>query len=145
MVLAAAVLGVLGLTAASLKWSLPASRVTWIVAGGTLLAVVLGWELQRRATPAWALAGAIWTIQVVTFVGVIAWLFYRDPDRVIPKEEGLILSPADGTVIYVRRLDAGEPLRCDKNGAAMVLDEVKGTGLEREALWQVGISMVFTD
>ena len=78
-------------------------------------------------------------------MGVISWLFYRDPERVIPKEAGLVLSPADGTVIYVRRLDAGEPLRCDKNGAAMVLDEVKGTGVEQEALWQVGISMVFTD
>jgi phosphatidylserine decarboxylase len=140
-----ALLGILALTAASWKWSLPANRVTWIVAGATLLALFVGWRLQEHGSPAWVLAGGIWTIQGATFVGVIAWMFYRDPDRTISNEPGLILSPADGTVIYVRRLDAGEPLRCDKNGAAMVLDEVKGTGLEQEALWQIGISMVFTD
>jgi phosphatidylserine decarboxylase len=87
----------------------------------------------------------IWAVQGATFVGIIAWLFYRDPERVIPQEADVVLSPADGTIIYVRRLEAGEPLRCEKNGAAMVLDEVKGTGIEHEALWQVGISMVFTD
>jgi phosphatidylserine decarboxylase len=141
----AAVLGLLALAAASWKWSLPADRVAWIVAGATLLGLVVGWGLQRQGSAAWICAGAIWTIQAATFVGVIAWMFYRDPERVIPKEAGVILSPADGTVIYMRRLDAGEPLRCDKNGAAMVLDEIKGTGLEREALWQIGISMVFTD
>jgi len=145
VLLIAALLGMLALAAASWKWTLPADRVTWIVAAGTLLALLAGWELQRQGSPLWALAGGMWTIQGATFIGVIAWMFYRDPERVIPNEAGLILSPADGTVIYVRKLEAGEPLRCDKNGAAMVLDEVKGTGLEREALWQVGISMVFTD
>lgn len=141
----AALLGLLALTAASWKWALPAKRVTWIVAGATLLALFVGWGLQQQGSPAWVLSGGIWTIQGATFVGVISWMFYRDPERLIPREPGLVLSPADGTVIYVRRLDAGEPLRSEKNGAAMVLDEVKGTGVEREALWQVGISMVFTD
>jgi phosphatidylserine decarboxylase len=145
VVLIAALLGLVALTAASWKWTLPASRVSWIVAGATLLALLVGWGLQRQGSPTWVCAGGTWTTQGATFVGVILWMFYRDPDRVIPKDTGLVLSPADGTVIYVRRLDAGEPLRCDKNGAAMVLDEVKGTGLEQEALWQVGISMVFTD
>jgi phosphatidylserine decarboxylase len=141
----AALLGSLALTAASWKWSLPANRVSWIIAGATLLGLFAGWGLQRHGSPAWVVTSGIWAIQGATFVGIISWLFYRDPERVIPKEAGLVLSPADGTVIYVRRLDAGEPLRCEKNGAAMVLDEVKGTGLEHEVLWQVGISMVFTD
>ncbi len=145
VVLIFALLGLLALAAASWKWSLPADRVTWIIAGATLLALLAGWWLQQRGSSALLVAGSMWTIQAATFVGIISWLFYRDPDRLIPKEPGLVLSPADGTVIYVRRLEAGEPLRCDKNGAAMVLDEVKGTPLEQEALWQVGISMVFTD
>lgn len=140
-----ALAGLLALTAASWKWSLQAGRVTWILAGATLLGVFAGWELQRQGSPIWVVASGFWAVQGVTFVGIILWLFYRDPERAIPGEPGLVVSPADGTIIYVRRLDAGEPLRCDKNGAAMVLDEVKGTGLENEALWQVGISMVFTD
>ena len=145
VILMFALLGLLALSAASWKWSLPADRVTGIIAGATLLALLAGWWLQQQGSSAFLVAGSMWTIQAATFVGIIAWLFYRDPDRLIPKEPGLVLSPADGTVIYVRRLEAGEPLRCDKNGAAMVLDEVKGTPLEQEALWQVGISMVFTD
>jgi phosphatidylserine decarboxylase len=145
LTLIAALLGLLALTAASWKWSLPASRVTWILAAATLLGVLAGWGLQRQETAPWIVAVAIWAIQGATYVGIIAWLFYRDPERDVPKEAGLLVSPADGRVIYVRRLEAGEPLRCDKNGAAMVLDEVKGTGLEHEALWQVGVSMVFTD
>lgn len=145
LTLLAALLGLLALTAASWKWSLPANRVTWILAAATLLGVFAGWGLQRQGSPSWVVAGGIWTIQGATFVGIISWLFYRDPERDIPEEAGLVVSPADGLVIYVRKLDAGEPLRCEKNGATMVLDEVKGTGLEHEVLWQVGISMVFTD
>jgi phosphatidylserine decarboxylase len=145
LILIAAMVGLLGLTAASWKWCLPADRVGWIIVAATLLGGVAGWAIQRQGIASWVVAIAVWAVQGVTYVGIIAWLFYRDPERVIPKEPGLILSPADGTVIYVRRLEAGEPLRCDKNGAAMVLDEVKGTGLEQEALWQVGVSMVFTD
>jgi phosphatidylserine decarboxylase len=145
LILIAALLGVLALAGASWKWCLPTHRVTWIIAAAALLGVLAGWGLQRQGSPAWVVAGGIWMIQGATFVGIIAWLFYRDPERVIPQESGLIVSPADGIVIYVRKLEAGEPLRCDKNGAAMVLDEVKGTGLEEEALWQVGVSMVFTD
>ena len=70
---------------------------------------------------------------------------YRDPDRVVPDEPGLVLSPADGSVIYIRRLEAGGPLRSEKNGAMIILDEIRDTAFAREALWQVGISMVFTD
>ena len=29
--------------------------------------------------------------------------FWRDPDRPIPKEEGVLVSPADGRVMFVRR------------------------------------------
>ncbi|MBT5454862.1 MAG: hypothetical protein HOK85_08450, partial [Euryarchaeota archaeon] len=29
--------------------------------------------------------------------------FWRDPDRPIPREEGILVSPADGHVMFVRR------------------------------------------
>jgi phosphatidylserine decarboxylase len=145
LILIAAVVGILAIAAASWKWSLPAGKVTWILAGATLLGGIAGWRLHLQGSPAWVVAGGLWAIQGASFVGTVLWLFYRDPERVIPKEAGLVVSPADGVVIYVRKLEAGEPLRCEKNGAAMVLDEVKGTTFEHEALWQVGVSMVFTD
>lgn len=37
--------------------------------------------------------------------GFICW-FFRDPDRLIPKGAGIIVSPADGKVIKIEQLDA---------------------------------------
>jgi phosphatidylserine decarboxylase len=145
LILIAVLLGLLALSAASWKWCLPAAKTAWILALGALLGFIGAWWLQQRGMPSWVVAGAIWGLQGGVFVGLVAWLFYRDPERVIPEDPGVVVSPADGTIIYVRKLEAGEPLRCDKNGAAMILDELQGTDLEREALWQIGISMVFTD
>ena len=42
--------------------------------------------------------------------GILCWMisaffvnFWRDPDRVIPSEEGILVSPADGHVMFARR------------------------------------------
>src|SRR5688572_13161878 len=83
LILIAALVGLLGLAAASWKWCLPADRVGWIIAAATLLGGVAGWGLQWQGTPSWLVAVAIWAVQGVTYVGIIAWLFYRDPERVI--------------------------------------------------------------
>ncbi len=37
-------------------------------------------------------------------LGLIVW-FFRDPERVIPPEKGLIVSPADGKVVEISRLE----------------------------------------
>ena len=41
-------------------------------------------------------------------LAVAVALFFRDPAREIPKKEGLILSPADGTVVQVARYPGNE-------------------------------------
>ena len=115
--------------------------------------IVLATTVGLAGGAALVRAGVTWpltflltgVLQGCIYVVAFMWLFYRDPDRVVPDEPGLILSPADGTVIYTRRLSAGEPLRSEKNGAIMVLDEVRDTVFAQDALWQVGISMVFRD
>ncbi|MCZ7627222.1 MAG: phosphatidylserine decarboxylase family protein [Candidatus Methylomirabilota bacterium] len=45
---------------------------------------------------------------VTSLVAVAIALFFRDPTRDIPKDEGLILSPADGTVVQVTRYIGSE-------------------------------------
>jgi phosphatidylserine decarboxylase len=37
------------------------------------------------------------------YVGLVIMLFFRDPDRKIPKDENLVLAPADGKVIRIDR------------------------------------------
>jgi phosphatidylserine decarboxylase len=34
------------------------------------------------------------------------WFFFRDPDRVIPTGQGVVVSPADGKVIKARRMES---------------------------------------
>ena len=46
---------------------------------------------------AWATGSWIWAIVPLLLAGFFLW-FFRDPERAIPTEPGLIVSPADGLV-----------------------------------------------
>lgn len=89
----------------------------------------------------WAGAGLL-----VLALGVWWYLrhvwFYRDPVRVPPAGEDLVLSPADGKVIYIRRLESGG-VYAEKLGRRILLPEIHKAG-ERggaEEGWIVGIYM----
>jgi phosphatidylserine decarboxylase len=145
IVIGAIVLGSILLCLVSLKWCLPKDRASATISLSALLAFGCGLLLSK--------AGLAWPVtfiltgfcQAGVFAGVVLWLFYRDPDRIVPPNPGLVVSPADGNVIYLRRLQAGELLRSEKNGAVITLEEIGGTALATEPLWQVGISLVYTD
>ena len=144
-IIIAVCLGTLLLGLVSWKWCLPWDRSIRLIALAAVAGLVIGVAVVR-AGMMWPLTFVLTGIvQGLFYVGTLIWLFYRDPDRVVPDEPGLVLSPADGSVIYIRQLEAGESLRSDKNGAMIILDEVRDTALATQALWQVGISMVFTD
>ncbi len=49
--------------------------------------------------------------------------FFRDPPRIPPAEPGLV-SPADGTVLYVRTVAPGEPVVSIKQGVAATLADL---------------------
>lgn len=66
----------------------------------TLLALILGWQ--------WV--GVVLALFTLAFIG-----FFRDPERIRPAGEGLILSPADGKVVEIRQMDGEGPF--DKLGA----------------------------
>jgi phosphatidylserine decarboxylase len=61
-----------------------------------------------EGTSAWAswLTGA--AAAVLLALGAFSLWFFRDPDRDIPREKGLVVSPADGTVVAVTQ-DAEGP------------------------------------
>jgi phosphatidylserine decarboxylase len=59
-----------------------------------LLSLVAGWK--------WA--GLVLALSAFAFVG-----FFRDPKRIPPTGEGLILSPADGRVTGIKQVQKGRP------------------------------------
>lgn len=60
-----------------------------VSAFATLIAAIIGYELP-------ALAGLLLTCFVL--------YFFRDPDRILPEEEDVIVSPADGKVLSVEKI-----------------------------------------
>ncbi|GHF53038.1 phosphatidylserine decarboxylase [Deinococcus metalli] len=61
---------------------------------------------------------------------------FRDPVRVLGAADGEVVSPADGVVAFVRRVEAGE-VTAGTNGAAVPVQEVLGTAAEDG--WLLGV------
>jgi phosphatidylserine decarboxylase len=92
-----------------------------------------------------------WQIVVFLWVPIFAvgyaWLwwfrnvfFYRDPERSIPHAANVIVSPADGRVMYIRPVKAGEVVS-DKKGRQIPISELAKTELAETQGWLVGIYM----
>ncbi|GAB4271884.1 MAG: phosphatidylserine decarboxylase [Deferrisomatales bacterium] len=65
----------------------------WKLAGATLALYLVGWEAL-----AWIAAG----------LTVFTAFFFRDPDREVPPDRSLVVSPADGRVLRVEHLEHEE-------------------------------------
>lgn len=49
--------------------------------------------------------------------------FFRNPDRAVPSSEGIV-SPADGTVVYVKEVNPGEEVMVIKQGVAAKIEDI---------------------
>lgn len=71
--------------------------------------------------------------------------FFRDPERSPPENPHLLVSPADGHVVYVKKISEGAMPLCSKKGIDFSPEELSGIqGLTREG-FLVGIGMTFLD
>jgi phosphatidylserine decarboxylase len=128
------------------KWELGVLRVAIAVAVLGLLAAV-GVSLLAGET---GMAAPLQTALVVAATltasaAILAYRFYRDPDRVPPATSGAIVSPADGSVIYINHAQAGVLPNGAKGGRPHRVDELTGTPLQVEDAFVVGIAMNFLD
>jgi phosphatidylserine decarboxylase len=57
-------------------------------------------------------AGFPWLTGILLALTLFILYFFRDPERHIPMDKEAILSPADGKLIQIRELPAGEALEC---------------------------------
>ncbi|MCX6346181.1 MAG: phosphatidylserine decarboxylase [Armatimonadetes bacterium] len=67
--------------------------------------------------------------------------FYRDPQRTPERKgEGLIIAPADGRVVYIKKIEAGT-LYAEKLGEKIPLPEITGCETLEDEGWAIGIYM----
>jgi phosphatidylserine decarboxylase len=90
-----------------------------------------------------ALLAAALTLAVCA--AAVLWRFYRDPVRAAPSEDGVVVSPADGVVIYVHRSQGGELPVSVKRDRPYSLTELVRTPLNSQDAVVVGIALNFLD
>jgi phosphatidylserine decarboxylase len=88
----------------------------------------------------WLLVMEFSFIFTITFITIFL-RFYRDPDRTPLETENVIISPADGQVIYVNNVDNGSSLVSTKGNNKYQLNEILSTDLLAEPAYLVGIDM----
>ena len=125
------------------KWELGVVRCAvalclFAVVAGVLVAGVLGLD----GAPGVALT---WVLTMAVAAGVVLWRFYRDPERTPPGGEGLVISPAEGRVIYVKRSAGGHLPAAEKQGRSYPLQELTRTPLDSGDAVVIGIALSFLD
>ncbi len=128
------------------KWQLGMRRsaIALAVLAGLAGAVALGVGAAFGASDGVrALVGFALTLAFA--MGVLAYRFYRDPDRTCPASGHVVVSPADGTVVYVKRARDGRLPVAAKHGREAALHELTHTDFAAEDAVVVGIAMSFLD
>ena len=125
------------------KWQLGMRRTGFGVVGIAVLAGVAVAGVPGLSVAVSAVLG-VGLVLVLSF-GTLAYRFYRDPERSPPAGDGLVVSPADGEVVYVKRSRDGQLPVASKHGASVGLEELTHTALHERDAVVVGIAMSFLD
>lgn len=127
------------------KWGLRMDRVLPWTLGIGLVSGLLTWAAMPQSVGWICRAGVQVALIMVSSGIVLAWRFYRDPDRVPPGDPSAILSPADGRIVYVRRYEAGAVPHGAKGRATYRLDEFTQSDVFQGSGVIIGIGMSFLD
>jgi phosphatidylserine decarboxylase len=136
-------LALMFLTALAWKWRINIKTAIWggIVIGG-LNGLIVAWiqAVAGELNLAFIILIELSLILIMTFIVIMA-RFYRDPERYPVETEKVILSPADGKVIYVNQVEKGSSLVSTKGRKKFELDEIASTDVLANAAYLVGIDM----
>lgn len=84
-------------------------------------------------------------VVLLLFIALFFYRFFRNPKRVIPGDKNDIVSGADGRVIYIRKLTAGQmPVSVKKLRIANI-NEVTKTDILKQPCYLIGIAMTLFD
>lgn len=125
------------------KWELGVRRVALATVALAVVATLLVALLDPSSI---VRAGLVAALTLGAAFAILAYRFYRDPERAVPELDGdVVISPADGEVIYVRRSEGGLLPSSTKKGRDYELVELTKTPLRDDEAYVVGIAMSFLD
>jgi len=130
----------------AIKWKLPRLPALAGATVAALLAALPFFWIYPLCETGWALAVAVFgqiAVALALALSLMMLRFWRDPERVPPEEDGVVLSAADGEVLYVRAVDEGSTPLVTKGGRDYVLRELTGTSLLASAAHVIGVEMNF--
>jgi phosphatidylserine decarboxylase len=128
------------------KWQLGVRRTAIVLAALALVSSLVIASIGVAVELAPALRTVfVWLLTTASAVALVAYRFYRDPERIAPRRDNVIVSPADGEVIYVHPVLEGVLPVARKDGRACRLDELTKPSLSTENAVVIGISMNFLD
>lgn len=138
-------LGALTLLALGVKWELD-RPLTWMAALGTpAVSGAVAMILPGPELPRYLIWGVVWGLSLALAISLLLWRFFRDPERRVPEAEGVIVSPADGTVIYVKPIRQGQIPFAEKQGRTCSLVEFVQADVLPQGGFLVGIAMNYLD
>jgi len=125
------------------KWRV---SIRTAVFGGIIIGVLTGFIVSWVDSAYTGLNMAFLVVIELALILILAAIaimtrFYRDPERYPGETENVILSPADGKVVYVNNVEKGSSLVSTKGKKKYSLDEITSTDLFADATCLVGIDM----
>jgi phosphatidylserine decarboxylase len=91
------------------------------------------------------LGASAYLLTLLLAAAALAYRFYRDPERSPPEGEDVIVSPADGEVLYVQETRGGNLPVSSKHGRAYSLRELTKTEFAHQDAVVVGIGLSLLD
>ena len=131
----------------SLYWAMP-MRV-WVTSAliiglttATAMILITGWAPGLGMVLRIVIEGVL---VVVTAIAALMLFFFRDPERIPPEEDGVILAAADGQVLYVKKVEPGSHFVSIKAGTKYPLEELIQSPWPAQGGHLIGIEMNVMD
>ena len=143
-----AAISALLMLALAMKWKLPKRlALIGLAATALLTAVPFIWVYPLFESKFSLVIVAFSQITVALAFGLLLVLlrFWRDPERISPEIDGVVLSAADGEVVYVWKIAVDSATVVSKGGRNYQLEELTGTNLAMGVVHVVGVGMSFLD
>jgi phosphatidylserine decarboxylase len=139
------VISIAGMLLVARKWNLPYRSILVGAIIAALFALIPFLWVYPLCTSIWSLVLSVIGQIGLAFVfalSAILFHFWRDPERIPPQEKGVIVSAADGEVIYIKTIPSGTIPLVTKNGRDYSLQELVGFELDdKNSMTIIGIEM----